>query len=302
MEVPMSLRSRLRSDQTIVLPAAHDAISARMIEQAGFEAYAISGASVSCTSLALPDLGLQSFGEYRDTVATILSASSLPVLLDGENGFGDAKAVARTVKTFGAMGAGAIVIEDLSFPPTLGKPASVIAEDVMTIKLEAAMRARTVPDMMIVGRTDAAGILGLDEALRRASLFERIGVDGMLMTGIPDLESMKIARDRIRVPMVAIIVNGIPWATPTLEQLTAMGYEMALYPASVLFGSLGGIRAALARLKFGSVEQGDGELSHDDLGRLLRVADWAAIDALAAREPETAGPRFSMQAQHATAP
>ena len=279
----MSLRRQLRSGRTLVLPAAHDAISARMIEQSGFEAFAISGASVSCANLALPDLGLQSFGEYRDVVATILSASPLPVLLDGENGFGDAKAVTRTVKTFGAMGAGAIVLEDLAFPPTLGKPASVISVDAMTMKLEAAMRARTAPDMMIIGRTDAGAILGLDEALRRASLFERIGVDGVLMTGVPDIGSMKIARDKIRVPLVAIVVDGMPWVAPTLAELTAMGYEMALYPASVLFGALGGIRAALARLKFGGVDQGDEGISHDDVGRLLRVEDWSAIDILAAR-------------------
>jgi 2,3-dimethylmalate lyase len=143
-----------RTGKPLLLPGAHDALSARMIEDAGFTAYGIGDSALSATQLAMPDAGLQSFGEYRDGVARIMEGSSLPLMVDGENGFGDAKAVTRTVRSFEKLGVAAIAFEDLVFPPPLNRPPAVIAQAEMEAKLNAALGARN--KMLIIGRTDAA--------------------------------------------------------------------------------------------------------------------------------------------------
>ncbi|UNK46080.1 isocitrate lyase/PEP mutase family protein [Arthrobacter sulfonylureivorans] len=275
------MRSLIRSDQTILIPGAHDAITARMIEDAGFDILAIGGASLAATQLALPDIGLQSFGEYRDAVGRILQGSTLPAMVDGENGFGDAKAITRTVRSFEALGVAGMSFEDLSFPPVLGVPPSVISEAEMTVKLEAALAARQNPATFIVGRTDAAGILGLDAGLERARLYEDIGVDAVLLTGVPDVESLKRARDAVTVSIIAIIVENGPWATATPEELSAMGYEFALYPATLMLAGLTGYRQGLDAIRSGSTALPADSIGHQGLRSLVRPEDWAAVDARA---------------------
>lgn len=275
------MRELIRPNETVLIPGAHDAISARMIEDAGFKVFGIGGSALAATQLALPDIGLQSFGEYRDSVSRVLGGSTLPAMVDGENGFGDVKAVTRTVRSFEAMGIAGISLEDLSFPPVLGVPPSVISESEMTAKLEAALAARQNPGTFIIGRTDAAGILGLDAGISRAGLFEDIGVDAVLLTGVQDKEGLKRVRDSVSVPVIAIIVENGPWATATPGELTAMGYEFALYPASLMLAGLTGYSKALEAIGRGSTSLPTDSIGHAGMRTLVRPDEWAAVDARA---------------------
>lgn len=281
-----SLRSLIRPGHTVTMPGAHDAITARLIEHAGFEAYSIGGSALAATQMALPDIGIQSFGEYRDSIARTTQGSALPFMVDGENGFGDQKAVTRTVRTFEALGVSAMAFEDLTFPPTLGVPPTVIDLDDMTIKLEAAVAAKTNPETMIIGRTDAAAVIGLDEGISRAKHFETLGVDGVLLTGVADHDALKRVRDEISVPIIAIVIESGPWAAATPDELASIGYELAVYPAGVLLGGLSGYRDALERMRSGNVTLPDDNFGHGGLRELLRPDEWAGIDAAAIARTE----------------
>jgi 2-methylisocitrate lyase-like PEP mutase family enzyme len=258
----------------LLLPGAHDALSARLIEATGFVAYGIGGSALSATQLGLPDIGLQSFGEYRDAVGRIMEGSGLPVMVDGENGFGDAKAVTRTVRAFERMGVGGLALEDLMFPPLLGRPPSVIARKEMRAKLEAAISARTGGDLFLIGRTDAAYTVSLEEALARVAEFESLGVDAVLVTGLADFAAYRRLRDAVRVPILAVVVPGSPWFAPSVEDLTRLGIEAALYPAAILARMLAAMREGLESIR----PLQDVPAQGTSLPGLLRVSEWTEID------------------------
>jgi 2,3-dimethylmalate lyase len=264
-----------RTGKPLLLPGAHDALSARMIEDAGFAAYGIGGSALSATQLAMPDAGLQSFGEYRDGVARIMEGSSLPLMVDGENGFGDAKAVTRTVRSFEKLGVAAIAFEDLVFPPPLNRPPAVIAQAEMEAKLNAALGARN--EMLIIGRTDAAYAVGLDEVILRAKAYVALGVDGLIVPGLPDLDAYKRLRAAAAVPIVAVIVPGSPWYAPTQDELAEAGIEAALYPAAILWRIIAATSQGLDAIRAGD---GSGPIGFDprSIGTLLRLPEWVAID------------------------
>jgi 2-methylisocitrate lyase-like PEP mutase family enzyme len=244
-----NFRSLLVRDQPLLMPGAHDALSARMIEAAGFSAYGVGGAALSATQLAQPDIGVQSFGEYRDAVARIMEGSRLPVMIDGENGFGDLNALKRTVQSFERMGVAGIAFEDLGFPPVPGAAPSVIAHEEMIRKLTAALAARRNERLFIIGRTDAAYTLGLTEALARARAYQDLGIDAVLVPGLADLAAYQQLRDAIRIPIFAVVVPESPWFAPTVPQLTRVGIEAAIYPAAILTRMVLAIGAGLDAIR-----------------------------------------------------
>jgi 2,3-dimethylmalate lyase len=264
-----------RTGKPLLLPGAHDALSARMIEDAGFAAYGIGGSALAATQMAIPDAGLQSFGEYRDGVARIMEGSSLPLMVDGENGFGDAKAVTRTVRSFEKLGVAAIAFEDLVFPPPLNRPPAVIAQAEMEAKLNAALGARN--EMLIIGRTDAAYAVGLDEAIVRAEAYAALGVDGLIVPGLPDLEAYKRLRAAVTVPIIAVIVQGSPWYAPTQDELAELGIEAALYPAAILWRIIAATSQGLNAIRAANGSAPD-DFDPRSLGALLKLPEWAAID------------------------
>jgi 2-methylisocitrate lyase-like PEP mutase family enzyme len=266
-----------RTGAPLLLPGAHDALSARLIQDAGFAAYGVGGSALAATQLALPDAGLQSFGEYRDAVVRIMSGSSLPVMIDGENGFGDVKAVTRTVRSFEQLGIAAIVFEDLVFPPRLDQPPAVVPREEILGKLAAALAARSSAATLIIGRTDAAYGANLDEALARAADYQALGIDGIIATGLSDFEAYRRLRDSVSVPIIAVVIPGIPWFAPTQAQLAELRIEAAIYPAAILSrvvqGTLDGLEAV--RHANGAVASG---ADPRPLSAFLRTAEWAAID------------------------
>lgn len=261
----------------LLMPGAHDALSARMIQEAGFAAYGVGGAALSAAQLALPDIGILSFGEYRDAVGRIMEGSNLPVLIDGENGFGDVKAVTRTVRIFERMGAGGIAFEDLSFPPRLGCPPSVIPVAEMQDKLCAALAARSDERLMIVARTDAVYAVDLDEAIARITTYAALGVDAVIVPGLPDRAAYQRLRDAVSLPILAVVVPGSPWFAPSADDLKEIGINAGIYPAALLTRMVTAIDEGLTAIRTingaaaGSIDMGG-------VARLLRVPAWTAID------------------------
>ena len=201
----------LARDEPLLLPGAHDALSARLIERAGFDAYVIGGYALVGSRYALPDLGLAGFGEMSAGMRDIMSATRLPVLVDCDDGYGDAKNAARTLRAYEAMGVSAIFMEDQKAPKRCGHMAGkdVIDAETMATKLRAAVAARQNPDTFIVARTDARAVHGLDEALRRGELYLKAGADGLFIEAPQSMAELeRVGRAFQGVPQLANMVEG----------------------------------------------------------------------------------------------
>jgi 2-methylisocitrate lyase-like PEP mutase family enzyme len=187
------------------------------------------------------------------------------------------KAITRTVRSFERMGVAGIAFEDLNFPPMLDRPPGVIARIDMLRKLEAALAARRDSGLFIIGRTDAAHTVGLEEALARSKDYQSVGVDAVLATGLQDLDAYRRLRDAVTVPIFAVVVPGSPWFALTAAHMTEIGIDAALYPAAVLSRILIAIREGLESIR--SIN-GAGRAGQDlgNLAGVLRTGDWVAID------------------------
>lgn len=183
--MPRSWKSTIDHHAPLVLPSAGDALSARLIERAGFPAYQIGGFAMVAAMHAVPDIDLEQFGEKHARVREIIEASDLPVLVDGDDGYGDVKNVTRTVRSYEAIGASALFIEGQKPPKRCGHMAGkeIVAAEMMEEKIRAAVAARVDPDFFLLARTDAREPHGLDDAIERAKRYLDAGADGVYVEG-----------------------------------------------------------------------------------------------------------------------
>jgi len=230
----MALRARLRSPPLLLVPGVYDALSALLAEQAGFEALYLSGASIAYTRLARSDVGLTTYSEVEDTLARITDRVRVPVIVDADTGFGNAVNVQRTVRGFERAGAAMIQLEDQDFPKRCGHLAgkTVISKAEMVGKLRAALDARASADTLILARTDALALEGLDAALERAEAYLACGVDALFIEALrtPAQMDAACARFAARVPLLANMVEGGQTPIETAAQLQVRGFRIAIFP------------------------------------------------------------------------
>jgi len=230
----LSLKQRLAQARVVLAPGVYDALSALVAEQAGFEALYLSGASIAYTRMGRSDVGLTTFPEVADTLARITERVSLPVIVDADTGFGNALNVMRTVKGFERAGAAMIQLEDQTFPKRCGHldGKSVVPVQEMVGKLKAAMDARASSDTLILARTDALAVEGLDAALERAERYLECGVDALFIEALRTPEQMDAACQRFgqRIPMLANMVEGGKTPVQSAAELQARGFRIVIFP------------------------------------------------------------------------
>lgn len=250
------LRERFHQEDIIVAPGAYDALSAKLIEEAGFPAVYVSGAAVSASLLGAPDVGLLTLSEMLAHAQRIVHAVRLPVIVDADTGYGNAINVIRTVREFERIGVAAIHLEDQTFPKRCGhlEGKHVIPMSKMIGKIQAAVYARTDPDFLLIARTDARSVYGLDEAIRRGRAYFEAGAD-IIFIEAPEGEEevVRIAESLKDVPL--LINLGGSGKTPMLpvQRLKALGYKIAIYPGDLQKAAIKTMREVLAHLK----EKGD---------------------------------------------
>ncbi len=276
-----SWKTLLARPEPLLLPCAHDALSARLIERAGFAAYSIGGFPLVGARHALPDIGLASFGEMYAGMRDILVASALPVLIDADDGYGDVKNVIRTVRAYEELGASAIFIEDQRSPKRCGHMAGkeVIEAEAMAVKLRAAAQARCNPDTFLLARTDARAIFGIADALKRAELYLSAGADGIFVEAPQsEAELERIGRELKGVPLLANMLEG--GRTPLLApaELLRLGYSMIAYPTTLIFRVARTMEKALADLKSGRLTLAGEGVDFEEFKQITRFADWAAVE------------------------
>jgi 2-methylisocitrate lyase-like PEP mutase family enzyme len=273
-------RELLAREKPLVLPGAHDALSARLIEQAGFAAYVIGGFPVVGARYGVPDIGLCGLGEIAAGVRDIVAATDLPVLVDADDGYGDVKNVTRTIQVYERMGASAIFIEDQVAPKRCGHMAGkdVVPAEVMERKIRAAAAARENPDTFLIARTDARAVHGLDEALRRAERYVKAGADGIFVEAPLNVEELARIGREVEVPQFCNMLDGGLTPLLTNRELHAMGFEMVVHGITLVMRIAKTMRDALAELKADRVRWEDRTVSFEEFKAMVGFERWAGVE------------------------
>ena len=248
------LRTLLARPGILVMPGCHDAISARLIEEAGFELGFMSGFAVSAARLGMPDTGLISYGELAEQGQNICRAVSIPMIGDGDTGFGSAQNIKRTVQGYERAGFAAIMLEDQVAPKRCGhtEGKSVVGRDEALTRIRAAVDARDAgADILIMARTDARACISLEEAIIRCRLFREIGADITFLEAPLDGDEMRRYCSDVDGPKMANLIEGGKTPIPRLSELEAIGYKIAVFPLTLLNVSIHAMRDALRSLKAG---------------------------------------------------
>lgn len=252
MQKSVSLREQLEDkNKIIVLPGVFDALSARIAEHVGFEAMFQTGYGSSAALLGMPDFGFLHAGETVDNARRIIRAVNVPVLVDADTGYGNPLNVWRLVRDLEAIGSAGIFLEDQIWPKRCGHMAGkdVIPKDDYLPKLKAAVEARKSKDFIVVARTDARAPLGIDEAIERGKAYRKAGADVIFVEAPQTIEELKKVADQIDAPLVAnMIEDGV---TPNLtgQELLKIGYRIAVWPLSGLYGATYAMRQVFTELK-----------------------------------------------------
>ncbi len=229
------LRNLLKSPGIIVAPGAHDAFTAKIIEQTGgFQAVYMTGSGATMSILGEPDIGLLTMTEMVTHARNLANAVSLPVIADADTGYGNVINVARTVREYESTGVAAIHIEDQVTPKRCGhfEGKQVVSQNEMVGKIKAAVDARQDPDFVLIARTDARAVLGLDEAIKRGRAYAEAGADVIFLEAPESLEELKIIVKSIDAPLLVNMDEGTKTPLLTAQELEEMGYKIVIFPRS----------------------------------------------------------------------
>jgi len=239
------LKSIIKTE-TLLAPGIYDALSGLIAEQSGAQAVYLSGASIAYTRFGRSDVGLVSVSEVHDTLAAVTDRIKIPIIVDADTGFGNALNVQRTVRNFERAGAAAIQIEDQSFPKRCGHLDGkvLIKTDEMVGKVKAAVDARKTSDTLIIERTDARAVKGLQEAIDRAHIYEEAGADILFIEAPRSVDELKIIRKsfHLNTPLLANMVEGGKTPVKTADDLKSLGFNIVIFPG-------GAVRAATFQLQ-----------------------------------------------------
>jgi len=270
-----SRRLRELLDQgTVVMPGAYNALSARLIERAGFDAVYLSGAVLANSVGGLPDVGLMTLTQARDHADHVARSVPCPILMDADTGYGGADNAAHTVRVLEGAGVSAIHIEDQEFPKRCGHldgKKLVDAEEFCT-KIRAAVAARTSPDFIILARTDARGVVGYDQAVHRARMYLDAGADGIFPEALEgEQEFARFATD-VGGLLLANCTEFGKSPLLTVERFAAMGYRIVIFPVTLQRIAAGAVERALAVIKDQGTQQSliDGMQTRKELYDLLQ--------------------------------
>lgn len=279
----MSLKARLSAAPAVLAPGAYDPLTALLIEQAGFEAAYVSGASVAYTLLGRPDIGLVSASQVADVVFRMRDRVALPLIVDADTGFGNALNVMQTVRSFEKAGATAIQLEDQTSPKRCGHLAGkdLISAAEMVGKVKAAVDARRSEETLIVARTDAISVEGFEAALARAHAYIDAGADVIFVEAPQDETQMALVASEVgsRVPALANMVEGGKTPLKTKDELDALGFRLVITPGALARAVVWQAQGFLSDLKANGTTRGwrDRMLDLAGLNAVIGLNDQVAI-------------------------
>ena len=267
------LRRLLKSGELLVMPCCYDALSAKLVEQAGFKLTFMSGFAVSAARLGLPDTGLISYGEMVEQGRNICDAVNIPVIGDGDTGYGNAMNVKRTVRGYGRAGFGCVMIEDQvalkRCGHTIGK--QVVDRDEALRRIKAAVDEGKKQNILIMARTDARETEGIEEALYRCQAFAGLGTDIIFLEAPHSIGEMRLFCNRVFAPKMANMLQ--QGRSPVLppEQLQEIGFQIVAYPLTLISAAVQAMQLALADLKKGRYPE---HIGFDELKNVIGFPEY----------------------------
>jgi len=252
------LKGLLQRDSILIVLAAFDMVSAKIIERVGFEAVYLSGFGQSASHLGLPDAGLMTFTEMVERVHNMARTINLPLFADGNTGYGGIVNVRRTVQEFEWAGAAAIQLEDQEMPKKCGHTGGkrIIDAREMVLKIEAGVESRRSDDFLIIARTDARSVLGLEEAIKRGRMYEEAGADIIFIESPQSEEELRIVGESFDRPTLANMVEGGKSPVLKVNELQGMGFKIAIFPITCLLVAAKAMQQAMETLKAEGTTQG----------------------------------------------
>lgn len=269
-------RQLLARPEPLVIPFAFDAFSARLVEAAGFEAVGITGSGLAQSLLGFPDVGWVTMTEVVTQVRNIVNAVGIPVYADADTGYGNALNLMRTIREFETAGVGGLFFEDQEAPKKCGhfEGKRVISCEEMILKIRAALEARQDPDLVIVARTDARAILGLEEAIERGRAYAQAGADAIFVEAPQSVDELRAIAVAIEAPLMVNIVEGGKTPLLSAAELGAMGYKLITFSNSLSRTAARAMQAVLREIgEKGTTEAFlDGMISFDERNEILGLA------------------------------
>ena len=251
MSAALALKTRLAQPKIVAAPGAPDSLTARLVQQAGFDATYMTGFGATSVRLGTPDLGLLTLTEMADHARNMVRAVDIPVIADADTGYGGPLNISRTVEEYLQAGVAALHLEDQVAPKRCGQLAGIrlTPADEAALRLKAAVTARGRNDLLIIGRTDALPVAGINEAADRAKRYQDAGIDLTFVDGVKTCAEVEAIATQVTGPKVVSLVDGTDAATLTREDLQDMGFDIVLYAVTALFAQAHAGAEALAALK-----------------------------------------------------
>jgi 2-methylisocitrate lyase-like PEP mutase family enzyme len=278
----ISWKEALKKEKPLLMPVAHDGLTAKLIERAGFNAVQVGGFAVAGARHGLPDLDLTHYAERHAAVKDIMAATALPILVDADDGSGDVKNVTHTVRGYMALGIQGLFIEDQKAPKECGhmEGKKVVPTEQMIAKIKAAVAARQKRDFFILARTDAIEPEGLDAAITRAEKYLKAGADGVYLEGPTSEAQLKQIGKAFKGEPLAtsVLENGgkTPWLSP--EQFAELGYTMILYPTTLLFRAARALQQAAKDLRAGKPLDRDQSVNMNEFLKIVELEHWQDVE------------------------
>ena len=251
IENSTKLRNLIKNNSFLPIPSCFDALSAKLIEQTGFDVMFMSGFAASASRIGEPDLGVMTLTEVLDQLNNITDATSLPVIGDGDTGYGNAMNVQRTVKSFAKIGCAGVLIEDQLSPKRCGHTPGkdVVSREEAFDRIRASVDAREEKDILIMARTDANHTHGIKEAIERAQIFHELGSDILFVEAPKTEDEMRLICQEVPGCKIANIVEGGLTPNLSMKELEDIGYNMAVYPLTALSSAMKAMVDSLNKLK-----------------------------------------------------
>src|SRR6202790_2310719 len=274
------INKAVQEERLLIVPGAHDALSARLIQRIGFETYLLGAFSAVGARYGVPDLGLKAFGDISAAVRDIMSACDLPVFVDGDDGYGDVKNVVHTVQGYERMGVSAILIEDQQWPKRCGHMVGkkVVPTEIAEAKIRAACSERINPETCILARTDARAVYDLDEAMRRAERYVRAGADGIFIEAPRSIEELQRIGKAFDIPQICNPLMGGHTPILSMDELGELGFNCAVLGLDTVMHAAKAIEAVLVDMKSGKFAHRNDGMDFEDYKKLVGYDEWASVD------------------------
>ena len=280
IENSTKLRNLIKNNSFLPIPSCFDALSAKLIEQTGFDAMFMSGFAASASRIGEPDLGVMTLTEVLDQLNNITYATSLPVIGDGDTGYGNAMNVQRTVKSFAKIGCAGVLIEDQLSPKRCGHTPGkdVVSREEAFDRIRASVDAREEKDILIMARTDANHTHGIKEAIERAQIFHELGSDILFVEAPKTEDEMRLICQEVPGCKIANIVEGGLTPNLSMKELEDIGYNMAVYPLTALSSAMKAMVDSLNKLKIDD-DRSSNLMSFTELRKRVGFADYYEVSS-----------------------